>query len=87
MGRKLQIFVQISNAIQKHRRLANLVWRNARDAQQCGQFFSVDEGEHIKGRFAMVDGTGYRIDMGEDEIHRFLGEVIERFALGDNIPK
>ena len=35
----------------------------------------------------MVDGSGYRIDVGENEIHRFLGEVIERLALGDNIPE
>ena len=55
------------------------------DAQQCCQFFSVDEGEHVESRFAVVDGAGYGIDMGEDEIHRFLRKVIERLALGNNI--
>ena len=87
MGRELQIFVQISNTLQEHWRLTNLVRRDTRNTKQSSQFFSVDEGEHIKSRFAVVDRAGYRIHVGENEIHRFLGEVIERFSLGNNIPK
>ena len=85
MGRKLQVFVQIRDTIEEDRRLANLVWRNPGNTQERRQFISIDKGEHIKSRLAMVDGTGNGIHMGEDEIDRLLREIIERFALRDNI--
>ena len=85
IGRELQVFVQISNPIQEDRRLANFVRRDTRDSKQGGQTFTVDKGKHIKSRFAVVDRAGNRIYMREDEIYCFLGEVIERFSLWNNI--
>ena len=58
MGRELQVFVQISNPIQEDRRLANFVRRDTRDSKQGSQVFAIEEGEHVKSRFAVVDRAG-----------------------------
>ena len=47
----------------------------------------VEEREQIKWRFASIDGTTDRVDMGEDQIDSLLGEVIEGGTLRNDVAK
>ena len=55
----------------------DLLWRDSTNAHQGGETLIIEEREQIERRFTPKDGATDRVDMGENQIDRLLGEVVE----------
>ena len=78
-------YVQVSNALDRLRRLADPIESNTLNAETGSKLLRVEINEHIVCRLAREEILGDGIDVREDEVYRILGEVIERLSLWDNI--
>ena len=62
-----------------------MLWGDTTNTHPGGETLIVEEREQLKGRFASIDGTADRVDMGEDQINRLLSEVIEGGTLRNDV--
>lgn len=69
------------------RGLTDTVWPDPADAKAGSQLLGIEEKEHVIGSFAGIEIPGNGIDVRENQIHRFLREVVEGFAAGNDVPE
>jgi hypothetical protein len=65
--------------------LDNLVGWDSLDSQKRGYVIAEHKTEHFIRRFSVQAFTLYTIDMGENQVDRFLREMVKGFALWDNV--
>lgn len=63
----------------------DLLWGDTANAHQGGETLIIEEREQIERRFTPKDGTTDRVNMGEDQIDRLLGEIVEGRSFGNDV--